>query len=56
MRVFVIREDSPIFIKKVFKNCLCGKSQHDAVTLKRAPCWITVATGKIHMKKSQEQK
>ena len=56
MRVFVIREDSPISLKRSSKYCLCGKSQHDAVTLKRATCWIAVTTGNIHMKTSQEQK
>ena len=49
-------EDSAICIKRSSKYCLCGKSQHDAVTLKRAPCWIAVAKGNIHIKTSQEQK
>ena len=32
------------------------KLQHDVATLERAPCWIAVATGNIHVKTSQEQK
>ena len=56
MRVFVIKEDSPIFIKEVFKILPLQQSQHDAVTLKRATRWIAFATDNIHMKTSQEQK
>ena len=56
MRVFVIREDSPISLKRSSKYCLCSKLQHDAVTLKGEPCWIAVTTGNIQMKTTQEQK
>ena len=51
-----MRRLPPFSLKRSSKYCLCGKSQHDAVTLKGAPCWIAVATGNIHMKTSQEQK
>ena len=46
----------PFSLKRSSKYCLCGKSQHDTVTLKHVPSWIAVATSNIHRKTSQEQK
>lgn len=54
MGVFTLSsEDSAIFINKMrIKFGICGKSQHDAVTLKHAPCWVDVGTGNTLMKTS----
>ena len=53
MGVFTLSsEDSATFINKIRKIWHCGKLQHDAVTLKHAPCWVAVATGNTLMKTS----
>ena len=56
MRVFVIREDSPIFIKKVFKILPLRQIATWRRNFETRPCLIAVATGNINMKTSQEQK
>ena len=53
---FVIWEDSPILIKKVFKILPLRQIATWRSNFETRPCWSALATGNIHMKTSQEQK